>query len=154
MRALLVLLAVAVAACGGARRNYPRWTLAAGATPHRADCVDARAFVRVSGKTGIGVTLALRSHGTCAVRVARAELVVGTRRFPAALPPAQTLPGRSLVYLWLPFPFDNNALWNDGLRRGQLELVLETGGVARAPWILPAEHAWVGGRWTPASRYE
>jgi hypothetical protein len=146
-----LLFAIAVAGCGGAYRDYPRWTLA-DATPRRVDCVEAQAFVRVSGKTGVGVTLALRSRGDCVVRIARAELVVGDTRFPAELPAAQTLPGRSLVYLWLPFPFDNEALWNDGRRRGQFELALDVNGVTGAPWIIPATHDFVGGRWKPESR--
>lgn len=142
----LVPLLLVLAGCGGAYRNYPRWTLDDGATT-ATGCVDATAFVRVSGKTGVGLTVQLRSHGDCAVRIARAELVLGKHRHAAELPPPQTLPGRSLVYVWLPFAFDNNRAWNDGKRRGQFELVLEANGVAGAPWIIPATHQFVGGRW-------
>lgn len=142
---LAAMLAAAASGCGGARRAYPRWVLADGA-PHRAGCLESQAFVRVSGKTGVGMTVLVRSRGDCAVRLARAELVVGQSRFPAELPAAQQLPGRSLVYWWLPFSFDNETLWNDGWRRGQFELAFEVNGVPEGPWIIPATHEFVGGR--------
>lgn len=150
----LVTAAVAAAAllapagCGGAYRDYPRWRLTGG-TEYANDCVEATGFVRVSGKTGVGMSVQLRSRRDCAVQVTRAELVLGDRRYPAELPPAQTLPGRSLIYLWLPFAFDNNAAWNDGRRRGQFELELTANGQPLA-WTLPAVHEYVNGRWKPA----
>ena len=151
MRSSLVLVIAAViaaAACGGPVRAYPRWSFDSGTQLDRG-CLAAEAFVRVSGKTGVGVTVALRSRATCAVRIARAELVVGDLRVPAELPPAQTLPGRSLAYAWLPFAFDNNAAWNDGKVRGQLELDVELGDGERATWIIPAHHGFEAGRFEP-----
>ncbi|MBK9036650.1 MAG: hypothetical protein IPL61_36275 [Myxococcales bacterium] len=147
MRSLLLPL-IAAAACGGPARAYPRWSLDSG-THLDHGCLDADAFVRTSGKTGVGVTVALRSHATCAVTIARAELVVDDLRVAAELPPVQTLPGRSLIYAWLPFPFDNNGAWNDGKRRGQFELEVIVGDGARATWIIPAHHAFASGRYEP-----
>jgi hypothetical protein len=149
---VIVLLLGALAACGGAYRDYPRWRLTAPA-PARTDCVEAQAFVRVSGKTGVGVSVQLRSFGDCAVRIARAELVLGDRRYPAELPPPQTLPGRSLVYVWLPFAFDNNAAWNDGRRSGRFELQLEANGHTGETWIIPATHGFADGRWKPVPKW-
>lgn len=140
------MIGAVLAGCGGAYRNYPRWTIDEGTTT-RTDCVEAQAFVRVSGKTGVGVAVQLKSHGDCAVRVTRAELVIGAQRHAAEVPQVTTLAGRSLVYVWLPFAFDNNRAWNDGLRSGQFELQLEANGHAGAPWIIPTNHEFVGGRW-------
>lgn len=141
----VLVFGAAVAACGGPIRAYPRWSLERDTMIDRG-CVQAEAFVRMSGKTGVGMTVALRSHETCAVRFARAELVVDGARFPAELPAAQTLPGRSLVYAWLPFAFDNDAAWNDGKRRGQFELEVIANDVS-STWIIPAHHDFVAGRW-------
>lgn len=148
----MVLIGALIAGCGGAYRDYPRWTIASDGG-NRTDCVEAHAFVRVSGKTGVGMTVQLRTYGDCAVRVARAELVIGTQRHAADRPALQTLPGRSLVYVWLPFPFDNNQAWNDGARTGQFELQLEANGHTGETWIIPATHAFVSGRWKPAAAY-
>ena len=131
-------------------RAYPRWMLDRDTTLDHA-CLAAEAFVRVSGKTGVGMTVALKSHGTCAVRVVRAELVLDGQRVPAEVPPVPPLPGRSLAYLWLPFPFDNNAAWNDGRRRGQFELELAIGDAPPVTWIIPAHHDFVAGRWEPGT---
>lgn len=148
VRRLGFLIGLALAGCGGAHRDYPRWTVAAAATS-QSECVLAQAWIRVSGKTGVGMTVQLRSLGDCTVRVARAELVIAGQRVAAELPAALTLPGRSQAYLWLPFAFDNNQAWNDGARRGQFELVLEANGRAGAPWVIPATHGFVSGRWKP-----
>lgn len=140
------LLLLAATACGGPIRAYPRWTLD-GDTHFAHGCLDADAYVRVSGKTGVGVTVALRSHATCAVRITRAELVIDQQRVPAELPPPPALPGRTLAYVWLPFAFDNNAAWNDDHRAGRFELDVAIGDAAPVTWTIPAHHAFVAGRW-------
>ncbi|MEZ4403065.1 MAG: hypothetical protein R3B06_23785 [Kofleriaceae bacterium] len=151
MRALMLVIVAVVAGCGGPSRAYPRWSFDERATG-TAGCVDGEALVRVSGKAGVGVTLALRSHRTCAVQVTRAELVLDGQRVSAELPPAQTLPGRSLVYLWLPFPFDNDAAWNAGRRRGRFEFELVVDGAPATRWTVAAHHDFVDGRWAPVTR--
>lgn len=141
----VVLLSLFAASCGVAVRDYPRWTFDA-PTPLASDCLEAEAFVRTSGKTGVGVTVALRSHRTCAVRITRAELILDDQRVAAELPAPQTLPGRSLAYAWLPFAFDNNAAWNRDDRRGRVELDIAVGDAAPTTWSLPATHRFVAGR--------
>lgn len=110
----------------------PRWRLA-DATAFEADCLVGRAFVRKSGKQGFGVALQLRSRRDCPLALAGVKLVLRRRTLeipPIALAP---LPGRSLVYAWLPVAFDNNEAWNDGETSATLELALVVEGQPR-PW--------------------
>lgn len=138
-RALALLVALA-AACGGNVRAYPRWRFVDAAVPSvEAGCVLGRAFVRMSGKSGVGLAVELRSRGDCRVRFARAELVLDGLRAPAALPAELDLRGRSLVYVWLPFEFDNNRAWNDGRRTGTFEIDLDAAG-AVTTWRIAADH--------------
>jgi hypothetical protein len=150
MRLPFVALGLAIAACGGPMRAYPRWILDDEASLV-ADCLHADALMRVSGKTGVGLTLAMRSTATCRVLITRAELILDDDRAAATLPPAQTLPDRSLSYAWLPFAFDNNAAWNRGSRRGRFEIDVVVGDAPPRTWVIPAHHAFVDGRYvTPA----
>jgi hypothetical protein len=148
---LAALTAIAVALGSGcvllrppSASERPRWRLTA-PSDYAHDCIVGRAFVRKSGKTGVGMTLELRSRGDCAVTIARAELVLASgRRVPAGIRAVPPLAGRSLVYTWLAFPFDNNAAWNRGDRDGVFELDLAIAG-APAPattWRIPARHAF------------
>ncbi len=149
MRVVVTSL-LALAACGGPIRAYPRWILGDGSR-FAADCLEAEAFVRTSGKTGVGVTVALRSRATCAVRITRAELIFDDGRAAAELPPAEELPGRSLAYAWLPFAFDNNAAWNRGVHHGRFELDVAIGDAPPRTWVIAAEHRFVDGRWQPGT---
>ena len=143
----LMILAV-LAACGdpAKSRRYPRWIVEPSMTQEIAwrDCAGVRAFVRKSGKQGIGVAVELRSRTDCPVTVPRAELVLadGTRA-PATLevPP---LRGRSLLYLWLPIRFDGDAAWNRGARRGRLELDLAIAGVVQPTIAVPLVQLFEG----------
>lgn len=115
----------------------PRWRVAATELAH--DCVLARGFVRKTGKTGFGMTLELRSRGDCAVAIARAEVVLADgHRAPAGIRALAPLRGRSLIYTWLAFPFDNNAAWNRGVVDGQVELDLVVNGRRAPTWRLAA----------------
>jgi hypothetical protein len=142
-----LLLLVALAACGDPRhpRHYPRWVIEPAAEVAWRECVGARAFVRRSGKQGLGVTLELRSRTDCAVTIARAEVTLedGTRAA-GEPPPLDGLHGRSLVYLWMPVRFDGDRAWNRGVRHGQLELTLALGGVAQPPITFPLVETWTG----------
>jgi hypothetical protein len=138
---LSIFAATLLAACGGGLREYPRWRFASGApTEMERGCVLGRSFIRMSGKTGVGVTVELRSRGDCTVRFTRAELVLDGMRGAATLPEPLTLRGRSLVYVWLPFELDMDRAWNDGKRSGAFEIDLEVAGVAAPTWRIPADH--------------
>ena len=148
-RIVALLLVIVATACGGdpsKRRQYPRWTVDA---PPDAiawrDCAGARAFVRKSGKAGVGIALELRSNRDCTVEIARAELVLadGTRARGEVLPIAP-LRGRSLVHLWLPVPFDGDRAWNRGVRAATLELDLAIAGAAQPTIALPLVVRWDG----------
>jgi hypothetical protein len=150
---LLLSLLVLLGACGDPQhpRHYPRWVVEPAAVDIQwRDCVGVRAFVRRSGKQGIGVTLEVRSRTDCAVTIAAATVVLedGTRAA-GELPALDGLRGRSLAYLWMPVRFDGDRAWNRGSRRGQLELTLALGGVAQPPITFPMVVLWDGG-WGPS----
>jgi len=119
----------------------PRWRLSAPTTFDHG-CAWGKAFVRKSGKAGVGMTVELRSRTDCDVAIARAELVLASgERVSAGFMPVPTLVGHSLIYTWLAFPFDNNAAWNRGDVDGTFELDLVTNGDRAPTWRLPAHHA-------------
>jgi hypothetical protein len=135
---LPTLLAITLGGCGGAYREFPRWRFTS-TSEVDAGCALGRAFVRMSGKTGVGLTVELRSRGDCPLRIARAELVLDGKRAPAHLPAPIALRGRSLIYVWLPFEFDNEQAWNDHLRSGTFEIDLDAGGTITT-WRIAADH--------------
>ena len=147
-RAALFCVAVAASvasACLPPRvlRDYPRWRIVGGQTLAH-DCLRAEAYIRKSGKAGIGVTLVLRSLHDCPVEIRRAELVFPDGRRGAAAAPARALTplvGRSLRYHWLPVPFDNDRAWDDGAVDATLELELAIAGQP-VTWRMPAQHRW------------
>lgn len=134
----------------------PRWRIADDVR-FDSGCAIGRAFIRKSGKTGFGVTLQWKSRGDCKVALdavtlkfdrPSAALRVAARPGEAgafdqggkvAVPviPPVDLPGRSLVYAWLPVPFDNNDAWNDGLDHATLELAVVVAGAPATPWRIP-----------------
>jgi hypothetical protein len=137
---------LAAAGCVVTRAPYqderPRWRIEGG-DRFEAGCAIGRAFLRKSGKTGFGVALQWKSRGDCRVAIEAVRLSLA--RGPAIAVPAISpieLPGRSLVYAWLPVPFDNNAAWNDGLDDGTLELAVAVAGAPAVPWQIPVhQHA-------------
>jgi hypothetical protein len=126
----------------------PRWRLAAPAPAFDHGCVLGRAWIRKSGKDGVGMTVELRSRpevgtGDCAVAIARAALVFPDgKRVDAGIRDVPLLRGRSLVYTWIAFPFDNNRAWNDGRDEAAFELDLVVAGAAAPTWRMKARHAF------------
>jgi len=144
MKLVAVVAALALAGCVLMRpprpAERPRWRLAASPNFDHG-CAWGKAFVRKSGKAGVGMTVELRSRGDCAIAIARAELVLASgRRVPAGILDVPPMQGRSLAYTWLAFPFDNNAAWNRGDVDGTFELDLVTNGERAPTWRLPAHH--------------
>lgn len=135
MRWLSVLLLLG--ACGDLPRSYPRWVQTDDGIAWRG-CAGVRAFVRKSGKQGIGVTLEVRARQDCPVSIAHAGVVLedGTHA-PGDAPTLDGLSGRSLVYLWMPVRFDGDRAWNDGARQGRLEIDLTIDGAAQPTIALP-----------------
>jgi hypothetical protein len=141
------LAAGALAGCPPSRyvRDYPRW-IADGGRDLRVGCAIADAFVRTSGKEGVGVTVEVRSLGDCDARITSAAMVFpGGSRVAAELPDQPALRGRSLVYRWIALPFDGDRAWNDGVRSAALELEVRAGGASRR-WRIPLtqrfDHRW------------
>jgi hypothetical protein len=135
MVALALVTLVGCNSSSSRPRVYPRMVAQETDVAWR-DCAGIRAFVRKSGKQGLGVTVELRTRRPCAITVARAELVLSDgARARAELPPAAP-PGRSLVYLWTPIRFDGTAAWLRGVRGGQLELDLVVDGAAQPTVVI------------------
>lgn len=121
-------------------RAFPAW-IATGGERHTQQCVDLYAWVSKSGKTGVGLSLELRSRGDCMLEVTRAELQLDGLTVPAAdLWDPMDMKGHSLLFAYIPFEFDNNEAWNDERRDGVIELHLTTNGNAGEPWRITATH--------------
>jgi hypothetical protein len=114
-------------------RERPRWQPTSDARFTSA-CVDAHAFVRKSGKQGLGLAIQLASHHDCHVRISGTWHLGGaaTRVGPVDV----DLHGRSLRYAWLPVAFDGNAAWNAGQVDGQLVLVVDSGEAQAPLWTI------------------
>jgi len=132
--AILVLLGACMVTRAPRLDERPRWRVA-GASELSGGCALARAYVRKSGKSGFGVALQLRSTSDCTFVVTRARLAFpgGPSIDVAPIEPV-VLPGRSLVYAWLPVRFDNDAMWNAGRDAATLELETSSG-----PWRIAVE---------------
>jgi len=136
-----VLACAALAGCVITRppreSERPRWRIA-GEDRFDAGCASGRAFIRKSGKTGFGVSLQWKSRGDCRVALDGVHLrfAHGAKIVVPAIPPLE-LRGRSIVYAWLPVPFDNNEAWNEGLDRATLELAVAIAGAPATPWQIP-----------------
>lgn len=131
--------------------GYPYWRVSEigdQESPVReSGCVAIQAAVVRSGKQGLGVLLVDRSR--CAVRLIAARVRVG-----APLPdgsgkvqvvdavPYPTWDGDRSVYL--AFEFDNERTWNEGVRSGVLQLVVEAEGEPRATLSFEMVHGFNG----------
>ena len=133
MRLLLVasLLGGCIATRAPRLEERPRWHLQ-GDGLLETECVAGRAFIRKSGKQGFGVALQLKSRGDCRVSIDTVKLVFprNTIELPTIAP--IELRGRSMIYAWLPVPFDNNAAWNAERNDATLDLGVTAGGRAVA----------------------
>ncbi len=131
-------------------RTYPRWVVDGAGTPEVMwrDCAGLRAFVRKSGKAGMGITVEIRSRTDCPATISSASVVFpdGPRRFhaEARTPAVPELRGRSLRYLWMPVPFDGDMLWNRGVRHATLEIELTIGDTKQDKVSWPLVELWNG----------
>ena len=140
-----IALAAVAAACLATsrptmRRNYPSWQLKH-LGERKLACTRFDAYVKKSGKTGVGIVLAFRPERTsCAIAVLAAGLDIGGERVPAsALPMVSGSSGPQFVYL--AFPFDNETAWNEERTRGSFHLKLSVGGrIERLAF--PMKHRW------------
>ena len=140
MRVLLLLaLTGCVVVKPPALHERPRWRITDDKeldTP----CVIARALVRRSGKQGIGMALQLKTRGDCEIAFSSAKLVFAdTTELVLAPPPPQHVPGRSLVYVWWPIAFDNNAAWNASRTASALHLEVAANDATRT-WQIEMVH--------------
>jgi hypothetical protein len=136
-RLALVIAAMASVATSRPPRPFTAWTVT-GENVHHAGCAALEVWVSKSGKEGVGVSLASQSDPGCAVRVERATLVVGGRRYASEASGLEVARGGTV---YLPFLFDNESLWNEGERAGNLELDLVAGG-ERVHLVFPMKHEW------------
>lgn len=110
-------------------------------------CARVEVWVSKSGKEGVGVSLSVRASEGCDVRLEGATLAVADHRFPATDLPRGPLVDERPVYV--PFLFDNEALWNDGKRDGDLRLRFVVSGEP-AELVVPMKHVFTHSeRYTP-----
>jgi hypothetical protein len=133
---LLVLFGACVVTRPPELAERPRWRLTAPAT-YAASCAQADAFIRKSGKTGVGVSLRVRSTETCTFTIAASRIVFGKRVVPAGAVGPLALPGRSQLYAWLPVKFDNDAVWNDDRNDATIELDVVVAAQPAVTWKIP-----------------
>jgi len=130
-------LGLACVACAATTRlppNYPRWETV-GARERRIGCANVDAWVSKSGKEGFGVTVDVRSAEEgcpCHVELAAAAFRDAGGAVTNAPLPAPLDAGSARVHAYLPFAFDNQAVWNASLanpayRRGTLVLGIKVG---------------------------
>jgi len=132
-------------------RAYPAWEVT-GAASRAAGCVDVTPFVVKSGKEGIGLVATVQPRGgdpataPCSTHLIGARIAAGGAAFPATVGKTAIDPSTRTVRTYLGFPFDNNTLWNAGLRDATLELDTDgSEGTRRIVFDLrevwPASHA-------------
>lgn len=145
VQAVVVLAAAAASLATSAprtRRGFAVWQL--DKVDHPAACARVTPFVAKSGKEGIGIGVrVVSSDPSCVVSISGA-LRAGGRVFESDPAISVRAPGHG----YLPFVFDDEALWNDGVRAGELELrVREARG--EATLVLPmryvheGDHPWI-----------
>jgi hypothetical protein len=145
LRGALAFVAVAAACLATSAprlvRSYPAWEIQSlGA--RRLECAIVDIWVSKSGKQGFGVTLEIMPSGSCRVAVTSARFSAGGQLQASARLPGPLELGQK-QHLYLPFAFDNQTLWNDGVHDGELELVLEIGD-RRERLVFPMKHVWTG----------
>lgn len=146
-RGALVLAAVACMATSRPMqvRNYPMWEIGAGEPAPGDDgkrrdpqglpadatigCASVRAFVAKSGKEGVGLGVRVDSTGGACEVALDGRLSAGDVTVAAATRVGVGRGGREHAYL--AFAFDNERLWNDGVRDGALALTVTAGGASR-----------------------
>ena len=140
----MTTIVAAVFAVGCATSAGPEplayWTVAAPAT-HAVGCATAEVWVSKSGKTGLGLTVALATaEPVCQVELRSATLTVAGRAVPASPPPAALVltPGGA-QYRYLPFLFDNDGAWRAGVRTAEVMLHLRAADAPAPPLRLPLE---------------
>ncbi len=125
----VILLALAFTGLSGCHasqweRNFPAWR--SEERPLALSCGVLDFWISKSGKEGLGVTFELRAQPgfDCVWRSERVVLLIdGQRVEPVGIPlqltaSTQRVPSRG----YLGFAFDNQTLWNRGVRRAILEL--------------------------------
>lgn len=134
--AILVLLVGCVVTRPPNLTERPRWSLLAPAH-HAEGCAQADAFIRKSGKTGLGLSIRVRSTSDCTFTITASRIVFGRRAIAAGAVGPIALPGRSQLYAWLPIRFDNDAMWNDDRNDATIELDVAVAAAPTTTWKIP-----------------
>ncbi len=127
-------------------RNYPVWQVESGGSFSNS-CVSVETWVGKSGKQGIGLVLKLtpQTDRGCHLRIGGGRFVIGDVEVnDYACPFDVFVPPGGPQHTWVPFYFDNEKLWNQGHRRGLLELELTTDGMLAARLRINLVHRYSG----------
>jgi hypothetical protein len=123
-------------------REFPGWEFRAPST-RRLGCAQVQAWVAKSGKQGLGLMLELRNPAeqSCSLTLADARLRVGPLVVLGVQQRPFLLQRGAVQQLYVPFEFDNEALWNDGQHSGSLQLLFRGDGLPTEElWHIPLEH--------------
>jgi hypothetical protein len=153
-------LASALVVCAATQppppRCYPMWSVVEPAAV-KLGCSWVEAWISKSGKTGMGLSVGFHPvdpQSSCHAVLQAATFRANGLSIPALhLPAAIELEGTSDHQIYVPFAFDNQALWNRSLndaelRRGVVSLEIALGDQAVERIDVPLSQEW-----QPASRY-
>lgn len=111
---------------------------------HRGGCVRLSMAVSASGSGGLGLNLLAQGEGErrCEVEILEARLAVGGLSIPEVYrPPVLRVSREDAVWVYLPFLFDNAALWKRGVRSADLTVRLRVDG-AEVPALAIGLEQW------------
>jgi hypothetical protein len=131
-RRLLAMAAAAAAAGATSQAQRPPlflayWEIPDGVFSANVGCAQLSFWVAKSGKTGLGVTMrTLADEPGCVAQVSDAAVHVAGQTIHATLPPAaEPLPGKSM-HVYMPFLFDNETAWKEGVDEADLDLTFSS----------------------------
>jgi hypothetical protein len=124
-------------------KKYPAWEFQAGPGLIKLTNIDCQLWVAKSGKTGVGIGIRLTSTGVQeqTLELTDARLIIpGYPVAASKLPERMTIAPGETRRVYVPFPFDNQHLWNEGIRSAILELRFIANGTQETTRTLPVVH--------------
>jgi hypothetical protein len=122
-----IALIMGVMNCMGPR-PYCHWQITSDPSVRKVGCAEVDVWSKRSTKTGLGVILhiSVPQGSQCSVQLVTARLLLDQTLVPAPSTNRHLLLSpHDELFVYLPFVFDNNGAWNDGLNEAELSLELD-----------------------------